>query len=42
MNFSVNKIFKKSILNENNIRFDETVALGEDGIFIGEYIKYHC
>lgn len=40
MNFSVNKIFKKSILDENNIRFDETIALGEDGIFIGEYIKY--
>ena len=40
VNFSVNKIFKKCILDKNDIRFDETVALGEDGIFIGEYIKY--
>lgn len=41
VNFSVNKIFKKKILDKNNICFDSSVALGEDAIFIGEYLE-HC
>lgn len=41
VNFSVNKIFKTELLNKYNIRFDETVALGEDALFIAQYLK-HC
>lgn len=35
-----NKIFNKSIIDEHNIRFDEKISLGEDLLFIIEYIKY--
>lgn len=41
VNFSVNKIFKKEILDQYGIHFDTSVALGEDALFIGEYLK-HC
>lgn len=40
-NFSVNKIFKKNILTENSIKFDTNIKLGEDALFIAEYLK-HC
>ncbi|MDG2952827.1 glycosyltransferase family 2 protein [Exercitatus varius] len=38
-NFSVNKIFKRDILIENNIFFHEDLKLGEDALFISEYIS---
>lgn len=34
------KVFKKSVLDRYNIRFDEIVSLGEDQIFVCEYLKY--
>lgn len=40
LNFSVNKIFKKDIIINNNIFFDEKVKLGEDALFIASYIRY--
>lgn len=40
-NFPVNKIFKKNILIENNIFFQENIKLGEDALFVSEYLK-HC
>ena len=39
-NFSVNKIFRKDIIIKNNILFDVDVKLGEDALFIAEYLKY--
>ncbi len=35
-----NKIFKLSIIKENNIRFKENISLGEDTVFDCEYYKY--
>lgn len=35
-----NKIFKLSIIKENNIRFKEDISLGEDTVFDCEYLKY--
>lgn len=32
--YSVNSIYKKKIIDENNIRFDENVSIGEDNLFI--------
>ncbi len=40
-NFSVNKLYKASILKENNIRFNEKVKLGEDALFLADYFM-HC
>ncbi len=40
-NFTVNKIFKKSVLDANNIRFDSKVRLGEDALFLEQYFR-HC
>ena len=34
------KVFKKSVLDENNIRFVEGMSLGEDQIFTCEYLQY--
>lgn len=34
------KIFKKSILTDNNIRFNEDISIGEDSIFLYEYYEY--
>ena len=36
----VNKIFKASIIKENNIRFEYNIHVGEDYLFNIEYIKY--
>lgn len=34
------KIFKKSILTNNNIKFDENICIGEDSIFLYEFYEY--
>lgn len=34
------KVFKKRIIDENNIKFNENVGLGEDIIFTLDYLKY--
>lgn len=39
-NFPVNKIFKKNILIENNVFFQENINLGEDALFLSEYLRY--
>lgn len=40
-NFSVNKLYKKSIIDEYKIIFPPDIKLGEDAIFLSEYYK-HC
>ncbi|NOL49906.1 glycosyltransferase family 2 protein [Pelistega europaea] len=40
-NFTPNKIFKLDIIRLHNIHFDENVRLGEDALFVADYIK-HC
>ncbi|MGJ5645181.1 glycosyltransferase [Latilactobacillus curvatus] len=35
-----NKIFLRSIIETNNIRFDETITIGEDLLFIIQYLQY--
>lgn len=40
LNSPVNKIFNLDIIKKNNIRFEEDLSLGEDLIFVLEYIKY--
>lgn len=34
------KIYKTKIIKDNNIRFNEAISLGEDTIFVLEYLKY--
>ena len=34
------KLFSKEILNKNNLRFIEGVAMGEDAIFVKQYLSY--
>lgn len=34
-----NKIFQREIIEEHNIRFDETISIGEDFRFLLQYIK---
>lgn len=41
MHYLWNHLYKKSIIEDNNICFDESVNLGEDFLFNIEYIK-HC
>ena len=41
VNFSVNKIYCADILNTYHIRFDTEIRLGEDALFLMDYIK-HC
>lgn len=41
VNFTPNKIFRKSIIKDYSIQFDSKVRLGEDALFVGEYLK-HC
>ncbi len=41
VNFSVNKLYKKSILDKYQIRFDPGVRLGEDALFLHRYFM-HC
>ena len=38
VNFSVNKIFRKSILDQYHIWFDPDVRLGEDALFLYRYL----
>lgn len=38
--FLWNKLFRNNIIKANNIRFDTNVSLGEDNIFILEYLNY--
>lgn len=38
LGYSVGKLYKRSILNDNNIRFNENINFAEDAIFIQEYI----
>ncbi len=40
-NFCTNKMYKTAILREENIRFDESVELGEDALFLSDYVR-HC
>lgn len=35
-----NKVFENAVVKENDIRFDETISIGEDTRFILDYIKY--
>lgn len=38
--FLWNKLFKRKIIEENGIRFNTSVSLGEDNIFILEYLNF--
>lgn len=40
VNFSVNKIYRKSIIDEHQIQFDINVRLGEDALFLHQYFTY--
>ena len=40
INFSVNKLYRRDILMEHNIRFPLDVKLGEDALFLAEYYRY--
>ena len=35
-----NKVFKLSIIKDNQIKFDETIRVMEDGLFVLQYAKY--
>ncbi|SFI28875.1 MULTISPECIES: glycosyltransferase [unclassified Bacillus (in: firmicutes)] len=39
LNTAVNKIYKNNIINENDVKFPEKVALGEDGMFNIEFFS---
>lgn len=41
VNFCVNKIYKAEIIQNENIRFDDSVKLGEDALFVADYLL-HC
>ncbi|OYP60803.1 glycosyltransferase family 2 protein, partial [Prevotella sp. P3-122] len=38
--FLWNKLFKSNIIKDNHIRFNTSISLGEDNIFILEYLNY--
>lgn len=38
--FLWNKLFKNNIIEDNHIRFNTSISLGEDNIFILEYLNY--
>lgn len=40
VNGSCAKLYKKEIIEKNRIFFDEKISLGEDTIFVFEYLKY--
>lgn len=40
LNFSCNKIFRADIINRYKIRFDEDLAIGEDKVFVVQYIMH--
>lgn len=35
----INKLYKKTLLEEKNIRFDTRIKIREDGLFVFEYLK---
>lgn len=41
VNFSVNKMYKKSILDKYAIHFDSNMQMGEDALFVSSYLQ-HC
>ena len=40
MNTCWSRLFNYSIIKENNLRFDESMRIAEDGNFVCEYLKY--
>ena len=40
LNYLWNRLFKREIISINNMVFDETISLGEDFVFITEYLQY--
>lgn len=40
INFCCNKLFKREILNNNGLFFEENISLGEDALFLNKYFKY--
>lgn len=40
LNFMVCKLFKKSIIDDICLRFDETISYGEDTLFVYQYLKH--
>ncbi len=40
MNTCWSRLFNYSIIKENNLRFDESMRIAEDGYFVCEYLKY--
>lgn len=41
VNFTPNKIFRKAIIDEHRIEFQPDVCLGEDALFVHDYLN-HC
>lgn len=39
LGYSVMKLYKKNIIDNNNIKFSETLNFGEDAIFVLDYIR---
>lgn len=39
-NFVHNKLFKKDIIQKNQLLFNPNIKLGEDALFVAQYIKY--
>lgn len=39
VNFCHNKLYKKSIITDNDIFFDEDIKLGEDSVFLADYFS---
>lgn len=39
-NFCCNKMFRKEIIRKEKIQFDESVKLGEDALFLAEYLPF--
>lgn len=40
INFCWNKLYRKSIIDQFKIQFDEDVKLGEDALFLNKYFRY--
>lgn len=40
LNFPFAKLFKLSIINENNLRFDKDIKYGEDTLYVCSYLVY--
>ena len=41
LNGPYNKLFKRSIIKENNIKFNESISICEDGLFVVNFLQ-HC